>query len=117
MTSSTQTQHKVIVVNLLENPKFTVGQPYKGSVAMIAGVNFIKHTIKAGDHFPSHHTNRSVFVVVLKGKVDFCIDDQTYTIMDGAFLEIPKDAEHSIIAKENSVFLVGTIEEKESSTY
>lgn len=104
-----QTQHKLTTTNLLENPVFNDGKPSKGPVANIAGVNFIKLTIKAGDTLPAHHVNKAAFAVLLKGKASFPIYDQTYAITQGAFLEIPKDAEHSVTAEEDSVFLVGII--------
>ncbi len=104
-----QTQHQLVTTNLLDNPTFTSGKPSKDRVAGIAGVNFIKLSIKAGDELPTHHVNKAAFAVLLQGKAKFPIYEQTYTATPGMFLEIPKDADHSVVAEEDSIFLVGII--------
>lgn len=96
-------------INLLENPLFVSGKPTKIHVASIQGVNLIKLTLQAGDKLPSHHVDKAAFVVLLHGRATFPINEKQHQLTTGSFLEIPKNAEHSIIAEENSVFLLGII--------
>lgn len=96
-------------INLLANPQYLTGKPNKSKVALIQGVNLIKITLKAGDELPSHHVDKAAFAVLLQGRATFSIKDKHYQVTAGSFLEIPKSAEHSITAKEDSVFLVGII--------
>lgn len=105
-----QTEKKALTVtNLLEAPKFDAGKPRKDSLLSLSGVNFIQLSIKAGDELPSHHVNKAAFALLVQGKAKFPISGETYSVKTGAFLEIPKDAEHAITAEEDSVFLVGII--------
>ena len=104
-----QTQQQFVTANLLENPVYTSGKPAKDRVAGIAGANFIKLSIKAGDELPTHHVNKAAFAVLLQGKAKFSIYDQTYSATPGMFLEIPKDAAHRVFAEADSIFLVGLI--------
>lgn len=104
-----QTHHEQTIANLLENPVFQDGKPAKVFVTQIAGVNLIRLSIKAGDKLPSHHVNQAAFAVLLQGKADFTLEDQAYAIKQGAFIDIPEGAEHSVLAKEDAVFLVGII--------
>jgi len=96
-------------INLLENPQFVSGKPSKGQVASIQGVNLIKIAIKAGDALPSHHVDKAAFAVLLQGRATFPISGKRHQVTTGSFIEIPKSAEHSITAEEDSVFLVGII--------
>lgn len=96
-------------INLLENPQYITGKPNKSKVALIQGVNLIKIAIKAGDELPSHHVDKAAFAVLLQGRATFPINEKRYQVTTGSFLEIPKSAEHSIIAEEDSIFLVGII--------
>lgn len=96
-------------INLLENPQYTTGKPIKSKVALIQGVNFIKIAIKAGDELPSHHVDKAAFAVLLKGRAIFPMNGKRYQVTTGSFLEIPRGAEHSISAEEDSIFLVGII--------
>lgn len=108
--AQTQAENKTIkVVNLLETPTFEAGKPRKDNLLSLAGVNFIQLTIKAGDELPSHHVNKAAFALLVQGRATFPISGKTYSVKTGAFLEIPKDAEHAITAQEDSVFLVGII--------
>lgn len=102
-------QENNTVANLLDNANFSAGKPTKDKVASISGVNFIKLSIKAGDELPTHHVNKAAFAVLLQGKAKFPIYDTTHEVTPGAFLEIPKDADHSVVAQEDSIFLVGII--------
>jgi quercetin dioxygenase-like cupin family protein len=105
-----QTGHKAItVVNLLETAEFDTGKARKDGLLSLSGVNFIQLAIKAGDELPSHHVNKAAFALLVHGKAKFPISGETYRIKTGAFLEIPKDAEHAITAEEDSVFLLGII--------
>jgi quercetin dioxygenase-like cupin family protein len=96
-------------INLLENAEFVSGKPKKNSLGSIQGVNLIQLSIKAGDELPSHHVDKAAFAVLLKGRATFPINEKRHQVTTGAFLEIPKSAEHSITAEEDSVFLVGII--------
>ena len=96
-------------VNLLENPPFAPGKAVKNQIASIQGVNLVKMVLQAGSSLPSHHVDKAAFAVLLKGKATFPINEKRHEITTGAFLEIPKNAEHSITAQEDSVFLVGII--------
>lgn len=104
-----QSDHQLVSTNLLENLQFEEGNPTKERVATIAGVNFVKLAIKAGDELAKHHVNKAAFAVLLQGKASFPINDVNYALKAGDFLEIPKDAEHSVMAEEDSLFLVGII--------
>ncbi|WP_373532743.1 cupin domain-containing protein [Vampirovibrio sp.] len=94
-------------VHLLENIQFVSGKPAKSQIASIQGVSFIKIALKAGDELPSHHVNQAAFAVLLQGRATFPIDGKSHAVVAGSFVEIPKGAEHSIFAEEDSVFLVG----------
>ena len=96
-------------INLLESPQYITGKPNKSKVALIQGVNFIKISIKAGDELPSHHVDKAAFAILLQGRAAFPINGNRYQVTAGSFLEIPKGAEHSITAEEDSIFLVGII--------
>ncbi len=108
--AQTQTEDTAIrVENLLETAQFEAGQPKRTKMLTLAGVKFIQLTIKKGDELPGHHVNKSAFALLVRGKAQFTISNQTYGVSSGTFLEIPKDAEHSVIAEEDCVFLVGII--------
>ncbi len=94
-------------INLLENPQFVSGKPTKTPIAAIQGVTLIKIAIQAGDELPSHHVDMAAFAVLLEGQAIFVIEEKRHPITTGAFVEIPKSAEHSITAEEDSIFLVG----------
>lgn len=96
-------------INLLENPQFVSGKPSKTPIAAIQGVSLIKIAIQAGDELPSHHVDMAAFAVLLEGKAVFPIADKRHHMITGSFVEIPKSAEHSILAEKDSIFLVGII--------
>ena len=107
--------HDLVNSNLLEINDFTSEKPLKDRIAHISGVNLLKLTLKAGQELPKHHVNKVAFAVLLKGKAKFPIYDQVYSMTEGSFLEIPKDADHSVVAEEDSVFLVGIIGDEVSA--
>lgn len=56
--------------------------------------------------FPTHTSPKTTLLVVLKGKIDFHIDNKTITLAEHQSYTFEKDIEHYVTAHEDSKFLI-----------
>lgn len=62
--------------------------------------------IKSGEEVPSHKSDKTVIVVIYKGKVDFKGEEEKYTIFPGDIVRMDPNEIHSLRAIEDSDLLV-----------
>ncbi len=62
--------------------------------------------LEEGHTFPKHTSPRDVLLVMLEGAVTFYINNTTYFLQEQQTFSFPAKEEHSVIAKENSRFLI-----------
>ncbi len=56
--------------------------------------------------FPTHTSPRTTLLVVLKGKIDFHIENKTITLAEHQTFTFEKNIEHFVTAHEDSKFLI-----------
>ncbi|NNJ89119.1 MAG: cupin domain-containing protein [Eudoraea sp.] len=56
--------------------------------------------------FPEHTSPRNAELVVLEGTIEFHINGTTYNLNTRQHFNFPKETVHSVVAKENSKFLI-----------
>lgn len=62
--------------------------------------------IKSGEEIPSHKSDKSVVVVIYKGKVDFSGEDSNKIIIPGDIIVLNPDETHALKAIEDSDLMV-----------
>ncbi|WP_130818853.1 AraC family ligand binding domain-containing protein [Anaerococcus vaginimassiliensis] len=62
--------------------------------------------IKSGEEIPSHKSDKSVIVVIYKGKVDFSGEDSNKIIIPGDIIVLNPDETHALKAIEDSDLMV-----------
>ena len=62
--------------------------------------------IKSGEEIPSHKSDKTVIVVIYKGKVDFTGEDGKDIILPGDIIRMDPNEIHSLKAIEDSDLLV-----------
>lgn len=62
--------------------------------------------IKSGEEIPSHKSDKSVVVVIYKGKVDFSGEDSNKIIIPGDIIVLNPDETHTLKAIEDSDLMV-----------
>lgn len=63
-------------------------------------------TLEKNALFPIHTSPRTTFLVVLKGKIDFYIEDKIITLAEHQTFTFEKNIEHHVIAHVDSKFLI-----------
>lgn len=62
--------------------------------------------IKSGEEIPSHKSDKSVIVVIYKGKVDFYGENSKEIIIPGDIIVLNPDETHALKAIEDSDLMV-----------
>lgn len=62
--------------------------------------------IKKGEEVPSHKSDKSVVVVIYKGKVDFTGENETQTIVPSDIIVMKPNEMHALRALEDSDLMV-----------
>jgi len=63
-------------------------------------------SIGKGTTFPEHTSPTDAELIVLEGKIQFHINGETYQLGKQQHFNFPKDIAHSVLANENSKFLI-----------
>ena len=63
-------------------------------------------TLEKDKLFPTHTSPRSTFLVVLKGKIDFHIENKSITLTEHQTYTFEKNIEHYVTAHEDAKFLI-----------
>ena len=56
--------------------------------------------------FPKHTSPRDAHLIVLEGKIEFYIDQQTFVLEAHQYFDFPKETAHWVHARKNSKFLI-----------
>ena len=56
-----------------------------------------------------HKAHGTIHVQVLEGKIDFCTEQQTVSMQKGQMIALKADIPHSVVAIEDSFFLLTVI--------
>jgi len=56
--------------------------------------------------FPGHTSPRDAELIVLEGSIEFRISETTYNLTTQQHFNFPKETVHSVLAMENSKFLI-----------
>ncbi|MCB0457117.1 MAG: cupin domain-containing protein [Flavobacteriaceae bacterium] len=63
-------------------------------------------SLEKGSNFPKHDTPRNAFLQMLEGQIVFYIDHKEFTIKEKESFQFPAKEIHSVVALENSQFLI-----------
>lgn len=63
-------------------------------------------TLEKDALFPTHTSPKNTLLIVLKGKIDFLIENIVITLTEHQTHTFEKNIEHRVIAHENSKFLI-----------
>ena len=66
----------------------------------------------AGQSIQTHTSVKEARAYVLEGCMIFTIDNQTYEVMEGEYVELPSNIPHALYAKQQSKMLLVMKEEK-----
>jgi quercetin dioxygenase-like cupin family protein len=55
---------------------------------------------------PEHFSPIDAVAFVLKGKIDFIIENENYTVKDGEMIIIPAKTSHKVVGKDKSKFII-----------
>lgn len=63
-------------------------------------------TLEKGKIFPTHTSPKDTFLVVLKGSINFYIENKMLALDENEIYIFKKDVEHHVTSNENSKFLI-----------
>lgn len=63
-------------------------------------------TLEKDALFPEHTSPRDAELIVLEGSIEFRISETTYKLTTQQHFNFPKETVHSVLAMENSKFLI-----------
>ena len=62
--------------------------------------------LEKNQKMPEHFSPIDAIIFVLKGKIEFLIEDKEYTVKESEMFIIPAKTPHKVMGKEKSKFLV-----------
>ncbi|WP_299532685.1 cupin domain-containing protein [Ulvibacterium sp.] len=69
-------------------------------------VEVLSISLEGGTIFPEHTSPSDALLVILKGDVDFHIDQNTFHLTEQEYFSFPRETPHWVKANENSKFLI-----------
>lgn len=70
------------------------------------GVKLLKGKGEKGDEMQAHIADRDAFLLILKGKLDFQLENEILPLSGEDFLEIPAEKVHSFAVRERCEVLL-----------
>ncbi|MEN8187609.1 MAG: hypothetical protein ABFR05_10820 [Bacteroidota bacterium] len=94
-------------MNILKNIKFHSEKPFILPVRKTDNVNIIAIGLLHDQILSKHKANIPSLLLVLKGSIEFKIEDKIYLFDQFDTFQIPVDVEHEVIGKDDeNIFLI-----------
>lgn len=92
------------IMNIKESLKFNDEKPAILSLIKSEKLSLKAVGLKKGQIMPKHKAGLKSLLIVLKGKIEFDINDEKFVLDELDTYEIPVNVEHEIRAIEESIF-------------
>jgi quercetin dioxygenase-like cupin family protein len=94
-------------MNIFENLIFNEDKPSVLSIRKSDKANLFTVGLKEKQVLAKHITTVPATLVLLRGKVDFNINNETVILREGDIYEIPVNTEHEVIGRDiENIFLI-----------
>lgn len=96
----------VATANLLQAVPVVAGAIVSKTLVDCGNGKWIVFAMDAGQAISEHHTPFFLTVLVLDGELDFAVGGATHTLGPGDWLSAPSNAEHDLVARTATRFLL-----------
>jgi quercetin dioxygenase-like cupin family protein len=94
-------------MNIFEKTDFSGDKPSVASIKKTEKVNLFTVGLSEKQVLAKHVTTVPATLVMMRGKVDFNINNETVILREGDTYEIPVNVEHEVIGREiENIFLI-----------